>query len=268
METDQVSNESPEEKQAREMHEKMIADGWISADMARPPPKRPPPPIPGEITAVPSIFNQLDRDVSHLWKNVEDDSTDFNIPEDAARIKWYGWDLGKKYWIRQVLNKGTVAVVRVGKHRKSHQTVAIKAYNESTNRWWTMRGWNTESELLPLLKSCPFIVSMVEAIQTRGVDFIVMEKCYRNVGDAVIESEIDVTEIIARSIIKQLLYAVQFIHDLNMMHGDIEPNNLMFSDESMENIKLIGFSQIQRVGFDGFVNERICNQLIYRGTPS
>ena len=54
-------------------------------------------------------------------------------------------------------------------------------------------------------------------------------------------------EVKAGSVIRQLLSAVNYLHQNNYVHGDIKPQNIHFKDQEDTIIKLIDFGTSRRV---------------------
>ena len=48
-----------------------------------------------------------------------------------------------------------------------------------------------------------------------------------------------------KSVAGQMLNALKHLRDIRIIHGDLKPENVVFTDESMKNIKLIDFGIAQ-----------------------
>ena len=54
-------------------------------------------------------------------------------------------------------------------------------------------------------------------------------------------------EIKAANVIKQLFSAINYLHQSNIVHGDVKPQNIHFKDQEDTIIKLIDFGTSRRV---------------------
>lgn len=54
-------------------------------------------------------------------------------------------------------------------------------------------------------------------------------------------------EIKAANVIRQLLSAVNYLHQSSIVHGDIKPQNIHFKDQHDQIIKLIDFGTSRRI---------------------
>jgi len=83
----------------------------------------------------------------------------------------------------------------------------------------------------------PHIVRMVDYFEDRGKTFIVMERA--NNGDlfSLLERCKRFSEDEAREFLRNCLLAIKYIHDLDVVHRDIKPDNCLLSENST-NVKL------------------------------
>ena len=48
-----------------------------------------------------------------------------------------------------------------------------------------------------------------------------------------------------KSIARQLVTALNYLRDVRIIHGDLKPENLLFTDESQQQVKIIDFGIAQ-----------------------
>lgn len=59
--------------------------------------------------------------------------------------------------------------------------------------------------------------------------------------ESIHSSENGFAESICRSIFMQLVDALEYIHNKNHIHGDLKPENIIFTDCNMRKIKIVDF---------------------------
>lgn len=87
------------------------------------------------------------------------------------------------------------------------------------------------------------IVNYYDVFKTSSHIYLVMEfleggELYDFVRDSPLER---LEEDVSKNIVKQIASALEFIHSNNYLHGDIKPENIMFTNENRDCVKLIDF---------------------------
>ena len=94
----------------------------------------------------------------------------------------------------------------------------------------------------------PYIVKLFEVFETKKAFYLIMENCKGGSLSIKIDERINhqksFDEKILSEIIRQIASAIKYIHDKNICHRDLKPDNICFTNiGSMENntAKLIDF---------------------------
>lgn len=151
--------------------------------------------------------------------------TDF---DGRATTEFYGF--GK------VLGQGSFGEVRLAWHRLAGAKVAIKSYEKARltepNHW---RRVQQEIRLMERLNH-PNIIRQLEMIDSMKRIHIVMEFAGGGNLCTYVKSKQKLQEPEARKHFLQLLAAVEYMHDLGIIHRDIKLENVLFDEE--QNVKV------------------------------
>ncbi|XP_063132917.1 sperm motility kinase X-like [Rattus norvegicus] len=152
-------------------------------------------------------------------------------PESRDSIENFTTD----YKIIRTLGRGRFSVVKMAYHVPTLTCVAIKVLKN------TEKCSSVMSREVDILKSLghPHIIKVVEVVQTREATHLVME--HASQGDLLdrIRECGYLKSWEARRMFRQILEAVQFCHDNNIVHRDIKANNILIDGRS--NAKLCDF---------------------------
>lgn len=92
----------------------------------------------------------------------------------------------------------------------------------------------------------PHIVEVVDVIETPSRFYFVMEECRGgDLFDRIMDYNGKVPEASAAAIFRNLLNAVQYIHYLRIVHGDLKLSNIMFDNSSDDSLRVIDFGLSQ-----------------------
>lgn len=95
---------------------------------------------------------------------------------------------------------------------------------------------------------CPFLVDVIDTgeIEEDGTWYLLMEYCpWKSLEKRLA----DVTDEKIHGLIKQLVNAVKFLDENDLVHRDIKPANIVVSD-NFEQLKLLDFGVIRRITHD------------------
>ena len=165
------------------------------------------------------------------------------------------------YKIQKIIGKGAFGVVYKSFELCSGRIVAIKqiAVN-SSNRKDVIK----EIELLKNLEH-PNIVKYYNYLKEENHIYIIMEYLEGStLKQYISQNRENITEDIARNIIKQLLNALSYLHySCDVCHRDIKPENIMFTEKNdISCIKLLDFG-LSSDSFESKLKMQNCGTLNY-----
>jgi len=107
----------------------------------------------------------------------------------------------------------------------------------------------------------PHVLKVHEIFEDEKNFYIIMEKC--SGGELhdflLVADQVSINE--CKRIIRSILKALNELHSRGLIHGDVKPENIMFSDSERQTLKLIDFDTCQKWNPDQPSAERFC------GTP-
>ncbi|EAY06038.1 CAMK family protein kinase [Trichomonas vaginalis G3] len=98
----------------------------------------------------------------------------------------------------------------------------------------------------------PGIVSLYDLLKDETNYYIIMEFCPNGELFSHVVDKGRLDEIEAKIFISQILFALQYVHSLNICHRDLKPENLLLDQGGMVKISDFGLSRF--VGVNGLVN--------------
>ena len=150
-------------------------------------------------------------------------------------------NIENKYIIsKKILGEGTFSSVMRGINIETNQNVAIKIINKKN-----MDNDELESVMneLYIMKICkyPYIIKLYDIFESSKYIFMVME--YFESGSLLdyFNDNYKMKEDIVKGIVYKLLLIINFLHSLEIVHGNIKLANILFFDESKVNIRLTDF---------------------------
>lgn len=148
---------------------------------------------------------------------------------NRGRTLWDG-----RYTIRGPLSSGGFGVTYRAVDNRTKRTVVIKTPNHLliTEREYRkfVRRFKREGEALNKV-SHPNIVEIIEYFEEESVPFLVMAFIEGDTLQTCIEEQGNLTEFQAASIFRKLAEALDYLHALGMIHGDVHFRNIMISLE-------------------------------------
>jgi len=85
------------------------------------------------------------------------------------------------------------------------------------------------------------IIKVLQSYLLNNIFYIIMEYAKGGELTTFLKSKKMLSESEAKRIFKQLHDAVKYIHSKNVIHRDLNPNNILFLDENQDNIVIIDF---------------------------
>ncbi|XP_041724336.1 peripheral plasma membrane protein CASK isoform X16 [Coregonus clupeaformis] len=164
------------------------------------------------------------------------------------------------YELCEVIGKGPFSVVRRCINRDTGQQFAVKIVDVA--QFTSSPGLSTEdlkreASICHMLKH-PHIVELVETYSSEGMLYMVFEfmdgadLCFEIVKRA--DAGFVYSEAVASHYMRQILEALRYCHDNNVIHRDVKPHCvLLASKENSAPVKLGGFGVAIQLGESGLV---------------
>ncbi|KAJ3440189.1 serine/threonine-protein kinase fhke-related [Anaeramoeba flamelloides] len=154
--------------------------------------------------------------------------------------------ISQEYSFKKILGRGKFADVYLARDRKTQEKVAVKIMNTRKFESQTTSTESVRNRLLDEVNSLikfdhPNIIKLKKSYLTDEYLFLVLE--YAGGGELfyrIIDKGF-YPEDQARTVFKQVLDALSFMHEKGYAHRDIKPENILLMDESDTNIKLADF---------------------------
>jgi len=129
---------------------------------------------------------------------------------------------------RKKVESGSIqdCVVKVHKKRRSKYEECI---------------WRPVMRRLIASKVCAHILKIQEIFEDEKSFYVVMEKCSGGELFNFLLNETEVKIFECKRIIREILVGLHELHSKGLIHGDVKPENIMFSDNSSRIVKLIDF---------------------------
>src|SRR3984957_10330326 len=150
--------------------------------------------------------------------------------------------LGGRYELRDVLGRGGMAEVRDGWDARLRRAVAVKLLHpglatDAENR----RRFEDEARSAAAL-SHPNIVAIYDSGEHNGTPFIVMERLPGNtLADLIARGPLPQT--VVRTVLAEVLAALEAAHLAGILHRDIKPGNILFSSSGMAKVADFGIAK-------------------------
>jgi serine/threonine protein kinase len=97
--------------------------------------------------------------------------------------------------------------------------------------------YENEIETLKIVKNCEKCCNLIDKIKINDSIYLKFKKYECNFREY--KDIISINQLFKLS--KQMLEGVEFLESNNIIHGDLKPENIMFEDNSYDNIKIIDF---------------------------
>ncbi|KAF9105488.1 hypothetical protein BGX27_009593 [Mortierella sp. AM989] len=144
------------------------------------------------------------------------------------------------YLLGKTLGKGSSGCVKLARHRKTNEQVAVKIISKATlvNRAAVHRGIEREIAIMKLINH-PHVIRLYDVYETDKELFLVME--YVSGGELfeylVNKGRLDEAE--ALKFFQQVIVGLAFCHKRKICHRDLKPENLLLDDQ--RNVKIVDF---------------------------
>jgi len=145
-----------------------------------------------------------------------------------------------RFQIISKLGKGSFGDVLLCKDHKRHYDVALKII-KSEDRYY--ESYLNEIEFLKILMNDnEYIVSALKYFKFRNHPCIVFEKLDINLFTFLKDRQFKPLELnMTRNIMRQVLLGLSVLKKHNIIHGDLKPENVLFTDDTYTKIKIVDF---------------------------
>ncbi|KAL0031331.1 hypothetical protein WJX79_004333 [Trebouxia sp. C0005] len=151
-----------------------------------------------------------------------------------------------KYEVMEVVGEGAYGVVLKCRNKETGGVVAVKKFKESDDDEVVRKTTLREVKMLRSLRH-DNIVTLLEAFRRKQKLYLVFEYIEKNLLEVLEDSQSCLTPIQVQHYMYQLVKAVAWCHDNNIVHRDIKPENLLINpsvhpgDASVGQLKLCDF---------------------------
>ncbi|XP_053128761.1 serine/threonine-protein kinase ULK3 isoform X3 [Hemicordylus capensis] len=145
------------------------------------------------------------------------------------------------------LGSGTYATVFKGyRKRNVREVVAVKCVNKRSLNKASVENLLTEIEILKTIRH-PHIVELKDFQWNKEYIYLIMEYCAGGDLSRFIHARRILPERVARIFLQQLACALKFLHDRNISHLDLKPQNILLSSLDKPYLKLADFGFAQHM---------------------
>ncbi|KAF9926760.1 hypothetical protein BGZ67_007966 [Mortierella alpina] len=153
------------------------------------------------------------------------------------------------YLLGKTLGKGSSGCVKLARHRKTTEQVAIKIISKASlaNRAAVNRGIEREIAIMKLINH-PHVIRLYDVYETDKELYLIME--YVSGGELfeylVNKGRLDEAE--ALRFFQQIIVGLAFCHKRKICHRDLKPENLLLDDRMNVKIADFGMASLQKSG--------------------
>lgn len=150
---------------------------------------------------------------------------------------------GGKYTLQQELGRGGFGITFKATHHYLHQLVVIKTLNEEVRQHPEFAKFHRQfQDEARRLAACvhPHIVRVSDFFIEDGLPYMVMDYIAGNTLDLVVFPDNPLPEATAIHYIQQIGAALQVVHQNNLLHRDVKPQNIILRQGTSE-VVLIDF---------------------------
>jgi len=154
--------------------------------------------------------------------------------------------LTSKYEIGEELGRGAFSVVKVGTNRKTRDRVAVKIIDRNDVGKDYEKNLRMEMDILRRVDH-PNIIALLEMIEAGNKLYFVMELVTGGeLFDRIVEKG-SYSEEDAKTLVRKIVSAIEYLHKQNIAHRDLKPENLLvksIEDDTEVKIADFGLSKI------------------------
>ncbi|XP_074555010.1 uncharacterized protein LOC141811056 [Halichoeres trimaculatus] len=158
----------------------------------------------------------------------------------------------ERYESLGLVGEGSYGTVLKCRHRESGRLVAIKKFQDSDDDKTVKKIAQREIKLLRQLRH-ENLVNLLEVWKRRRRWYLVFEFVERTLLDDLEQNQSGLDLNTSRQFLFQILRAVAFCHQQNIIHRDIKPENILISQGGVVKLCDFGFARTMTAPSDGAV---------------
>ena len=166
--------------------------------------------------------------------------------------------LDERYTFLKQAGQGTYGTTWIAEDTVTGKRVIIKAISKTnTGR----SDFKRELKYAKYLSKHQNIITTHDTAYETKTSYVTVQD-YASGGDLFdsIEPEVGLKESTAKSYLRQICRAVEFMHSKNLVHRDIKPENIVLADKEGSSVQLIDFGMTLKVGTHV---PRVCGSIPY-----
>lgn len=174
------------------------------------------------------------------------DSKEDKSPRSSTSDNLQVLTLKEHYDVERELGRGTYGKVVLAKCRQTGTQVALKLLPKSSTK---SRDFQREFQLSYFLSPHANIIDTYNvAFETRSSFVFVQE--FAPLGDLfdAIPPQLGMCEGDAKSVVRQIASALEFMHSKQLVHRDIKPENILVMSADFSRVKLMDFGMTRKHG--------------------
>lgn len=148
--------------------------------------------------------------------------------------QFHDWEVGSDYVCEKLLGTGAYGKVALATKVSTKQKVAIKRMENIFEDETDCKRILREISLMRRLKH-PFLVELIEvlapgAAKSFNTLYVVMEYAESDLKK-IIKSNINLEMLHIQTIVYNLLCAIKYLHESNVIHRDLKPANVLINED-------------------------------------
>ncbi|KAI1799286.1 checkpoint kinase 2-like protein [Daldinia bambusicola] len=167
----------------------------------------------------------------------------------------------QQYTLLQRLGKGHFAEVHLCVEKSTGQRYAVKIFTKNPSIDERSKTDGLQQEIAVLMGvSHPNVLCLKDTFNEKNAVYLVLELAPKGELFNYIVMKQKLSEAETRKLFKQLFQGIKYLHDRNIVHRDVKPENILLVDDDLH-VKLADFGLAKIIGEESFTTT-LC------GTPS